>query len=136
MPIPLPTALKVGGSVVSAIFGAKASSKRRKAARARKEITKITNFQQRRKFINDFITAQGQVLARGATSGIDIASSSTQGQLASQRTQATTGLIEQDRQRVLGEQAASLDQKANRLSATGALAGTLLAGAGEVAPYV
>ena len=130
--MPLPVVLKVGGAIASSLFGASASSKRRKAERARREIARINTFQQRRKFINDFLTVQGQTLAAASTSGIDISSSGTQGQMASLRTQATTGLIEQNRQDALGESAFRNDQKANRLVSAGNLAGTLLSGIGDI----
>jgi hypothetical protein len=111
-------------SLISGGLNISASRKRRKAARARRTINKIKNFQSKRKFINDFITAQSTVLARGAISGADLSSSGVQGELASQRTQATTGLIEQREQEKFGDIAASNERKASRLSGAASFIGS------------
>jgi hypothetical protein len=107
--------LMAGASILGGVLKLSAGKKRRKAARARRTIAKIQNFQAKRKFINDFITAQGTALAEGAASGADLGSSGVQGTLASQRTQATTGLFEQDRQSALSAYAGKKEDQASTL---------------------
>jgi hypothetical protein len=110
-----------GGQILGGLLKAKGDRDRRRAARARNEIRRIQNMQARRTFINNFLTAQGQALASGATSGIDVMSSGTQGMMASQRTQATTGLVEQNEMSRLGELSNEREQSAARYGAVAEL---------------
>ena len=113
-----------GAKLLSGALSIGAGRKRKKAARARKTINKIKNFQSKRKFINDFLTAQSTSLAQGAVSGADLGSSGVQGNIASQRTQATTGLIEADEQQRLGDVAASNEAKASKLQGAASFIGS------------
>lgn len=106
------------------IFKSQASRRKRRADRMRQEIKRIQNFQARRQFMNQFLTAQGNTLAAGAVSGAGLGSSGVQGQLASQGTQARVGMRETDRMDELDTGANRADVKASRLSSYGSLLGT------------
>lgn len=114
----------VGGKVLGSILGFGARRKKRKAARARRQINKIKNFQSKRQFINEFLTAQSTTLARGAVSGADLGSSGVQGELASQATQVRTGVGEQNIQESLGAVAARNEAKASRLQGAASFIGS------------
>jgi hypothetical protein len=108
--------IAAGATLISGGLGIAAGKKKRKARRARRQISKIKNFQAKRQFINSFITAQSNTLAAGAVSGADLSSSGVQGQLASQETQARVGIIETNRMEQLEAQAGRAEDKASRLA--------------------
>ena len=56
-------------AVGSVALGAAAGSKKRKAARARAQIGRISRVQQRRAFLNKFRQAQAATLVAGVASG-------------------------------------------------------------------
>jgi hypothetical protein len=125
--MPLPLVPVIGGltGIAGAIFGSKAKKAKRRAAAARKNIDKIQQFQAKRKFMNDFQSAQAAVLAQGALTGADLGSSAVMGQLASQKTQATTGMVELAEQERLGEVAGRYDAKAGKYEGYASVAGTI-----------
>ena len=118
----------IAGGVLGAIggvFGRKKRKQQQLAAAARRKANQIRNFQQRRAFINNFLTAQGTTLATGALSGADLGSSGVQGELASQRTQATTGLLEANEMDRLDRLSGSLEAKASRNAGIASMIGTV-----------
>ena len=119
------TVAVLGGKILGGIFKSKASKRRRRAARLRQQIGRIKNVQAKRKFLNEFLSAQGVSLARGALTGADLGSSAVQGQLASQRTQATTGLVEFAEMDRLNELANRNTNKANKLAGIASFASTV-----------
>ena len=123
MPLPLVPVIQGLSGIAGAIFGSKAKKAKRRAAAARKSIDKIQQFQAKRKYMNDFFGAQSVALARGALTGADLGSSAVQGQLASQRTQATTGMVELAEQERLGEVAGYYDAKAGKYAGFASVAG-------------
>lgn len=126
MPLPALVPVISGvASVTKALFGRKASKEKKRAAAARNKIRKIQQFQEKRKFINDFLTAQSTALAQGALSGAGLGSSGVQGQLASQRTQATAGLDELATQSELGQVANIHEGRASKATDAAALAGVV-----------
>lgn len=119
-----------GAALVSGALGIGAGRKRRKARKARRKIAKIKNFQSKRTFINQFLTAQSTALAQAAVSGADLGSSGVQGELASQQTQATTGLIETDRMGELEAFAGKQEDKASRLAGAASFLSSTVQAAG------
>lgn len=110
------------GGVIGGITGFLGGRKKREARRARAKLAKLQNFQARRAFLNNFFEAQSSALAQGALTGADLGSSGVQGELASLRTQATTGLIEQSEGIRLSAVAAKADRQAATIAGVGALA--------------
>jgi hypothetical protein len=100
---------------ISLGFGASAASKKRKAARARQQIGKISRVQQRRSFLNKFRTAQAQALVAGQASGAGLESSALRGQQASNVTQRGVALGENIEQERLLVRAESKEEDAAKL---------------------
>lgn len=116
-----------GLSKVAGFLGKdKAKDRAQQAARLRRKTQQMANFQQSRAYMNKFLAAQGDALSAGALTGAGLGSSGVQGQLASQRTQFTTGMVEQ-------EQKIDLDQRAYELEASSATAAGQAGFSGQVA---
>jgi len=105
-------ALAVGSAAAGAIGG----SKKRKAARARAQIGRITRVQQRRAFLNKFRQAQAAVLVTGVASGAGIESSAVRGQQASNITQRAVALTENIEQEKLQEIAGKKEEEAGKFA--------------------
>jgi|10_taG_2_1085330.scaffolds.fasta_scaffold163789_1 hypothetical protein len=114
------------GKVAGYLGKDKAKDKARQAARLRRKTQQMANFQQSRAYMNKFLAAQGDALSAGALTGAGLGSSGVQGQLTSQRTQFTTGMVEQ-------EQKIDLDQRAYGLEASSATSAGQAGFSGQVA---
>lgn len=123
-------ALAVGSGAAGAIGG----SKKRKAARARAQITRITRVQQRRAFLNKFRQAQASALVAGQASGAGLESSAIRGQQASNITQRGVALTENIEQQKLEEVAGKKEEEAGKFALASDLLSTgasLFAAGGE-----
>lgn len=125
MGLPLVPIISGVSGIAGAIFGSKKRKNQRRAAAARNDITKIQRFQEKRRYMNNFFAAQSAVLAQGALTGADLGSSAVQGQLASQRTQATTGMVELNAMQEREAVAQRYDAKAGKYAGYGAIAGAV-----------
>ena len=94
-------AVTVVSKIISFGLSSAASKKRRRAARAGREITRIRNFQARRGFIRKFRTLQAEQLLEGTREG-GLESSRFQGAQAGLQTRGTQFLAENQDQLQLG----------------------------------
>lgn len=115
-------AVAVVGKLISFGLSSAASKRRRRAARAGREITRIRNRQARRGFLSRFRTLQAESLLQGSREG-GLESSRFQGQAASLETTGGRFLSENQRQLQLGRQINTNLTGAENLESSAAIAG-------------
>lgn len=106
-------AVGVVGKIVSFGLSSSAASKRRRAARLQRRITRIRNRQARRQFLKNFRRRQAELLLEGSREG-GFESSRFQGTRASLQTTGDVFLSEQEEQTRLGRRAGSALDSASR----------------------
>ena len=119
---PVLLGLAVGSKLLGGLFGLKSGKEKRKAARTRRRIGEIQNFQAYRNYMNKFLSSQGAALAQAGMSGAGLGSSGVQGTLASMGTQARVGTAEFQRLGELGAYAGRREDKAGTFAGYSSLA--------------
>lgn len=111
-------AIAIGSAIGGVISGGKAKKAKKQARAAQLKINRISNFQQKRKFLRNFRAAQSVAVAQGIGSGAGLESSRTQGALASNTAQARGASLEQEEQAKQSEIAAAQLDKADSAAFT------------------
>ncbi len=110
------SALALGVAAIGTASSLSAASKARKKGRqanaAQKKLNRKRNAIKKRAFLRQFQQAQAARLAEGISSGVGLESSTTQGALASQATQAATQIKEFKEFDALGAEVAGARQGA------------------------
>ena len=86
--------LAVASTGLSISQGRKSSKAQKRANEAQRKINRLKNRQAKRAFLRNFRQSQAVALVQGIASGVGLESSIVQGTLASQGSQARTGLRE------------------------------------------
>jgi len=108
------TVLAVAGVAGKMIAGRKAKKAGKRANAAQRALNKLKNKQNKRTFLRNFRQAQAQALVGGVAAGVDVGSSTTQGVLASQGSQARTATAEFAEGERLGDvQSAAINKQAS-----------------------
>ena len=101
----------IGGKLIA---GNKAKKASKRANAAQRAINKLKNKQAKRAFLRQFRQAQAAALVGGIAAGVDVSSSTIQGVLSSQGTQARTGVSEFAEGERLGDvQTAAINKQAS-----------------------
>lgn len=118
------SAIALGVSAVSTVKGMKdakdASKAQKQSNEAQRKITRLKNMQAKRGFLRQFRNVQSDAVMAGIGAGVDIGSSTVQGQLASSRTQAETSVREFGQMDDLGaEMTSAMNRASNKQYSAG-----------------